>query len=322
MFDIKISGTGIYLPPRVETSEELVTKINKPVDWIHQKAGVFERRVSDIDVDKMGAIAGREALNNGPPPDLIINASGVPKQTIPDTSTFFQKELGFDGVPSFSIHCTCLSFIAALHTASSLIHSKSYKRILIISSDRGTVGRNFKEPESASLLGDGAAAVLVEPSDIKDRSQFLYHTMKTWPSGTELTEVRGGGTRKHPLDPNTSRNDNLFSMDGPAVYRIARKEVYRMLLKTLKETGLKRQSIDWIVPHQASKKAVEAYSTVGGFEREKVLETVSRFGNCVAASVPMTLVMAIKNDQIKRNDLVMLIGTGAGLSAACSIFRY
>ena len=91
MFDIKISGTGIYLPPRKETSEELVTKINKPVDWIHQKAGVFERRVSDIDVDKMGAIAGKEALNNGPPPDLIINASGVPKQTIPDTSTFFQK---------------------------------------------------------------------------------------------------------------------------------------------------------------------------------------------------------------------------------------
>ena len=322
MFNIKISGAGIYLPSRVETSEELVTKINKPVDWIHQKAGVFERRVSDIDVDKMGAIAGREALNNGPPPDLVINASGVPKQTIPDTSTFFQKELGFDGVPSFSIHCTCLSFIAALHTASSLIQSKSYKRILIISSDRGTVGRNFKEPESASLLGDGAAAVLVEPSDIKDRSQFLYHTMKTWPSGTELTEVRGGGTRKHPLDPNTSRNDNLFSMDGPAVYKIARKEVYRMLLKTLKETGLKRQSIDWVVPHQASKKAVEAYSTVGGFERGKVLETVSRFGNCVAASVPMTLVMAIKNDQIKRNDLVMLIGTGAGLSAACSIFRY
>ena len=137
-----------------------------------------------------------------------------------------------------------------------------------------------------------------------------------------LLKYAEGGTRRHPLDPNTSRNDNLFSMDGPAVYKIARKEVYRMLLKTLKETGLKRQSIDWVVPHQASKKAVEAYSTVGGFKKEKVLETVSRFGNCVAASVPMTLVMAIKNDQIKRDDLVMLIGTGAGLSAACSIFRY
>ena len=81
MFDIKISGTGIYLPPRKETSEELITKINKPVDWIHQKAGVFERRVSDIDVDKMGAIAGKEALNNGPPPDLIINAFVTAAQT-------------------------------------------------------------------------------------------------------------------------------------------------------------------------------------------------------------------------------------------------
>ena len=322
MFNVKISSSGIYLPPRVETSEELVTKINKSLDWIHQKAGVFERRVSDIDVDQMGAIAGKEALNDGPPPDLIINASGVPKQTIPDTSTFFQKEMGLNGIPSFSIHCTCLSFIAALHTASSLIQSKSYKRILIISSDRGTVGRNFEEPESASLLGDGAAAVLVESSDTEDHSEFLYHTMNTWPSGTELTEVRGGGTRKHPLDPNTSRNDNLFSMDGPAVYKIARKEVYKMLLKTLKETGIKKESIDWVVPHQASKKAVEAYSSVGGFKNEKVLETVSRFGNCVAASVPMTMVLAIKNNQIKRNDLVMLIGTGAGLSAACSIIRY
>ena len=132
MFNVKISGSGIYLPPKVENSEELVTKINKSLDWIHQKAGVFERRVSDIDVDQMGAIAGKEALNNGPPPDLIINASGVPKQTIPDTSNFFQKEMGFEGIPSFSIHSTCLSFITAFHIASTLITSKVYKRVLII----------------------------------------------------------------------------------------------------------------------------------------------------------------------------------------------
>ena len=270
----------------------------------------------------MGAIAGKEALDSGDQPDLIINASGVPKQTIPDTSTFFQKEMGFEGIPSFSIHCTCLSFIAAFHTASSLIQSQSYKRILIISSDRGTIGRNFDEPESASLLGDGAASVLLEPSFNQESSQLLYHTMSTWPSGTNLTEVRGGGTKKHPLNPNTKREDNLFSMDGPAVYKIARKQVYRMLLRALNETGLDKESIDWVIPHQASKKAVDAYSIVGGFRDKQVLETVSKFGNCVAASVPMTLVMAIKDRRIKRGDLVMLIGTGAGLSAACSLIRY
>ena len=135
--------------------------IGRSAKWIHEKSGVKERRISELDVDIMGAIAGKDALNNKPP-DLIINASGVPKQTIPDTSIFYQKEMGYEGIPSFSVHSTCLSFITALHTASSLIHSKTYKRILIISADRGTRGRNFKEPESSSLLGDGAAAVVLE----------------------------------------------------------------------------------------------------------------------------------------------------------------
>ena len=124
-----------------------------------------KRRISDIDVDKMGAIAAKSAIGNNPPPDLIINASGVPKQTIPDTSVFFQKELGLNNIPCFSIHGTCLSFLIALKNASALIESKTYNKILIISADRGTMGRNPNEPESAALLGDGAAAVLIEPRD-------------------------------------------------------------------------------------------------------------------------------------------------------------
>ena len=320
--DIRINGSGIYIPPKVETSEEISKLIGKSVDWIHKKSGVFERRKSDIDVDKMGAIAGLEALNDGKPPDLIINASGVPKQTIPDTSIFIQKEMGFEGIPSFSIHSTCLSFITALQTGSSLINANTYKRVLIISSERGTRGRNFKEPESSSLLGDGAAAILIESSSNSNKSRLLYHAMTTWPSGSNLTEVRGGGTNKHPQDNDTKDEDNLFTMDGPAVYKIARKQVYKLLLKSLKSTGLSRDKIDWVIPHQASGKAVEAYITAGGFAKNKVIETVSKFGNCVAASLPMSLSVAIKDGRIKRGDILLLIGTGAGLSAACTVLRY
>ena len=189
---VKVTGVGLYLPPKIETAEDIAPKIEKPVDWIIEKSGVSERRVSEIDVDQMGAMAGKEALGKGGKPDLIINASGVPKQTIPDTSTFYQRELGFEGIPSFSVHCTCLSFITALNTAASLIHSGSYNRILIISSDRGTRGRNFDEPESASLLGDGAAAVVVEQSLENESSELIYFDMKTFPSCANLTEVRGG----------------------------------------------------------------------------------------------------------------------------------
>ena len=233
---VKVTGVGLYLPPKIETAEDIAPKIGKPVDWIIEKSGVSERRVSEIDVDQMGAMAGKEALGKGGKPDLIINASGVPKQTIPDTSTFYQRKLGFEGIPSFSVHCTCLSFITALNTAASLIHSGSYNRILIISSDRGTRGRNFNEPESASLLGDGAAAVVLEQSLENESSELIYFDMKTFPSYANLTEVRGGGTNKHPQDPETNLADNLFTMDGPAVYKIARKEVYRMMLKTMNTT--------------------------------------------------------------------------------------
>ncbi|MBI86525.1 MAG: 3-oxoacyl-ACP synthase [Candidatus Marinimicrobia bacterium] len=319
---IKITGTGLYLPPDIETSKHIAPLIGKSEDWILEKSGVYERRVSKIDVDKMGAIAGKEALKDSLDPDLIINASGVPKQTIPDTSAFLQKEMGFEGIPSFSIHSTCLSFITAFHTASSLIESKVYKRILIISSDRGTRGRNFNEPESASLLGDGAAAVVLEPSKESEKSELLHFHMNTWPSGANLTEVRGGGTNKHPQDIETTVEDNLFSMDGPGIYKIARKHVYKMMLKTLKKTGLKKEDINWIIPHQASGKAVEAYSSAGGFDKQKVINIVSKYGNCVAASVPMALAIAIQEDRIKNGDLTLLIGTGAGLSAACALIRY
>ena len=146
--------------------------------------------------------------------------------------------------------------------------------------------------------------------------------MNTWPSGANLTEVRGGGTNKHPQDKHTTTEDNLFSMDGPGIYKIARKHVYKMMLKTLNNTGLEKTDIDWIIPHQASGKAVDAYVLAGGFEKDRVIDIVSKYGNCVAASVPMALAIAVKDNRINRGDLALLIGTGAGLSAACALIRY
>ena len=175
--DVKITGSGYYLPDRIETALELSKKINKPVDWIISRTGVEERRISDIDVDKMGAIAAKNALGNSKiNPDLILNASGVGKQVIPDTSVFFQKELGLDGIPSFSIHATCLSFLVAFNTAATFITAGRYSKILIISADRGTRGRNFDEPESAALLGDAAAAIVVEKAKKSNQSQRKSRT--------------------------------------------------------------------------------------------------------------------------------------------------
>ena len=317
--NIKITGSGYYVPSTVETAEDISKKINKSKDWIISRTGVSERRVSDIDVDMMGALAAKQALNKTSAPDLIINASGVPKQTIPDTSVFIQKELGFKGVPSFSIHSTCLSFLSAFQTASALIESKQYTKILIVSSDRGTIGRNFNEPESAALLGDAAAAIVLEADS---NSAMIDHKMETLSEGAELTQVKGGGTFRHPDNPKTIDKDHYFTMSGPQVYKLARKKVYFMIRKILKENHLRIKDIDFVIPHQASESAVQAYSKFGGFSKDCVMSIISKYGNCVSASIPLALSIAIEQKKIKRGDKIMMIGTGAGLSVAATLIKY
>ena len=319
-YQFKITGWGYYLPPTIETAQELSKKINKSSDWIISRSGVDERRISNIDVDKMGAIAAQKAIGEKPAPDLIINASGVPKQTIPDTSVFIQKELGYDGIPSFSVHSTCLSFITALNIAGSFINNNSYKRILIISSDRGTIGRNFEEPESASLLGDAAAAIYIEKSNDSNQG-VLDSKMNSWPKGTNLTEVRGGGTNLHPQNIKTRKEDNLFSMNGPKVFKFTLPKVQRMILDMLKKNHLAQSDIDLLIPHQASGKGVEAYSKFGGFDQGKVINIVNTTGNCVAASIPLCLAIALEKRIITKGDLIFLAGTGAGISIATAIIK-
>mgnify|MGYP001168044658 FL=1 len=317
--NVKITGSGHYIPNRIETADQVAQKINKSADWIISRTGVKNRCISDIDVDEMGALAARGALKGSSKPDLIINASGVPKQTIPDTSVFIQKALGFKGIPSFSIHSTCLSFLTAFNTASSLIHSKQYQKILIVSSDRGSIGRNFNEPESAALLGDAAAAIMVEPST---ESKVISHKMETWSEGALFTQVRGGGTYRHPDNPETIDADHYFTMSGPNVYKMARKKVYYMIQNILKENSLTAKDIDFVIPHQASNTAIQAYSKFGGFPEHKVMNIISDYGNCVSASIPLALSLAIRENKIKRGDIVLIIGTGAGLSVSASLIKF
>ena len=319
IYPFKITGYGYYLPPCIQTSKELSKTINKSEEWIIKRTGVVSRHISDIDVDEMGAIAAKKAIGEKNKPDLIINASGVPKQTIPDTSTFIQQKLGYSGIPCFSIHSTCLSFLTALNIAGSFISSNLYKRILVVSSDRGTRGRNYNEPESAALLGDAAAALYIESTT--ENKGIINYTMQTWPEGATYTEVRGGGTNLHPQDDKTTVDDNLFSMNGPLVYKLARKKVYSMIQDDLKSNNLRVNDIDCVVPHQASKMAIQAYSKYGGFNSNKVIDILENTGNCVAASLPLSLTIALKDKKIKDDNLIYLVGTGAGLSIASILLK-
>lgn len=325
---LKIIGLGRYLPARIVPSSELEKICNLPAGWVERHNGVRERRwVTDETSSYMAAQAAREALDEAglKPSDLslIINASGTGEQAIPDTGALIQRQLGLgkSGIPAMTVHNTCLSFVAAMDVAANFLNSGRYKNILIASADVASCGINPKEPESASLVGDAAAAVVVTRSGTGDRSMIHNAHLKTYGDGAYLTAIMGGGSARHPGKPNHNPDDDLFHMDGPAVLRMVRgiaadylDELYPNLSKGLGD-------IDVVVPHQASKVGLMMLSRFG-WPQERIMSTLEMLGNCVAASIPSTLYQAVRDGKIQRGNKVLMVGTGAGLSIGGMVMTY
>jgi 3-oxoacyl-[acyl-carrier-protein] synthase-3 len=318
---VKVASTAIYAPPRIETAADLAPRIGRSEEWILARTGVRERRIAEEPLEVMAARAARAALQSKDAPDLIINASATPRQLIPDNAVFIQRELGFDNIPSYSINASCLSFLVALHNAAVLIAAGAYRRVLVVSAEAASIARNMSEPESAALIGDGAAAAVLEPTPSEGASELSGWRMSTWPKGAELTEVRGGGQRRYPNHPETRPDDHLFSMDGPGVYGMARTRVRSVVRQLLADLDLTVDDIDWVVPHQASGPGLELLSRIG-FATDSIVNIVGKYGNCIAASVPMALASLAASGRLRRGDLVLLLGTGAGFSVAGAVLRW
>jgi 3-oxoacyl-[acyl-carrier-protein] synthase-3 len=220
-----------------------------------------------------------------------------------------------------SVHTTCLSFITAMDIAASFFATQRYQTILIYSADIASCGINFKEAESASLFGDLAAAAVVTRTPEDEESAVLSVRMAGYGNGADCTEIRGGGTNKFPTHPDTKPEDNLFHMEGPKVYKLARKHVGSFLEELRPGLSEGLGTVKHVVPHQASMFAIRALRRYG-VPDERVSVTLDKFGNCVAASIPATLYEAVREKRIDRGDEVLLIGTGAGLCMGGMIIRY
>lgn len=325
---IKILGVGHYLPSRIVFNEEIEARCGLKPGWVQKRTGVCERRwVEDETSSWMAAQAAQEAVHHAgiqlDDIDLILNASGTQEQAIPDLSALTQRHLGLgeSGIPCFGVNATCLSFVVALDMASHLLESGAYKNILIVSADVASCGINFDEPESAALLGDGGAAVVVSRTPDGEASQIHASHLVTYGKGAALTQIPGGGSSHHPNHPDTTPEDSLFHMNGLQVLKLTRKYGGDFLEKLQPELSSGLNDIQWIVPHQASKMGFELMYQYG-WPPEKLIKTLDRYGNCVAASLPLTLYEGVMQGKIQRGDKILLVGTGAGLSIGGMILTY
>ena len=325
---LKIQGTGQYLPKQKITAQQLAEKLGLEQDWIEKKTGVLVRHfVEDETASEMGAYAATDALEAAglsfADIDCLVCTSAVPEQAIPCTASLIHKHLGGEnsGVPAFDINSTCLSFITGLDLVSYAIAADRYSNVLIVATEVGT-GINWKDKESCTLFGDGAAAVVVSKSEAMDSSKIICSRMETYSKGVRLSECQGAGNRYHPSEFAQNPEYFLFKMNGKGIYRLASEIMPGFIKRLLAPNGLCMADMQMVIPHQASLMAVRLIGKQLGIPPERLMTIAQHCGNTVAASIPMGLHQAILQGRIHRGDRVMLLGTSAGFSVGAIVLEY
>lgn len=323
---VQIAGLGKFLPETVVTNAELEAALGLRPGWIERATGVRERRraAPGTSTAAMAAAAARQALERAGLAvgdlDLIVGASSGPEQLIPCTAALVQRELGAPEGKSacFDVNATCLSFLAALHLVAPLVDAGVYKAALIFSSETTAHSLNPDEPESATLLGDAAAAAILTPTSPGASSRVHRVALETHAtSGAEMTRFLGGGSRRHPNDPATDPSMNRFEMHGPQVFRLASRTMPGFLARFLDGA-----EIDRVVPHQASGRGITVVGALSGLPLERFCINLPTRGNCIAASMPLALCEAWEDGQVERGHRVLLAGTGAGLTLGAGLLTF
>lgn len=326
---LQIVSMGKYLPTRQVTAAELEAEMGLEPGFIVEKSGVAVRHfVGPGEVNStMGAKALQQALDKAgmvfEDLDLLINASGSYDYPIPETSCLIQKALGKgdSGIPCFTVDATCLSFIAALDVAAAFMASGRYRRIAIVSTEIASRSLNYAEWESATLLGDGAAAAILQTPE-GGSSALISARMETYGNGAFHTFVAGGGNARHPRHDDVQDNEYTFSMNGLAVLTSAFKRLRSFNKKLFAGLDFTLKEVDIFVPHQASRVALEKAQQLFGLSDAQFVNHLATHGNCIAASIPMALHDAIEGGRLQRGGRVCLLGTGAGLSIGGAVLIY
>ena len=316
---MKVIGTGAALPAQRVSSADIDSRLGKPQGWTFDQSGVRFRHVvqgeSQIDLALTAARAALAAAKITPAAlDLVIVASGIPYQTLPSTAPLVQRGLGLaDGaVATFDINSTCLSFLTALETVEGLMRAGRYRTALIVSAEVASRALPWADhPEVAALFGDGAAAVVVSHLG----PDLMATRFRTYPSAYEACEIGAGGTRfDFAHDRAAFEAHSRFAMDGRSLFRLTAAHFGGFVRNLLADAGVQPSEVDVVVPHQASPMALQHMIRLCGFDPAQVVDIVADVGNQIAASLPFALDHAVRSGRVRAGQVVVMLGTSAGVS--------
>jgi 3-oxoacyl-[acyl-carrier-protein] synthase III len=312
-----IKGTGSALPKRRVSNAELAAQVDTSDEWITERTGIKFRHIADDSetTATLGADAAKEALKaagmGADEIDLIIVATATPDQTFPASATKVQHLLGCNGCVAFDVAAVCSGFLYAFSVAESMIRAGSAQNALVIGSETFSRILDWEDRATCVLFGDGAGAVVLS-GEVGQRGA-LATKLHADGKHNELLYVDGG--------PSTTGTVGKLRMAGREVFRHAVTNLSSVLHEVIEAAGVAASDIDWVVPHQANKRIIDATAKKLGLAEERVVLTVDQHANTSAASVPLALDVAVRDGRIKPGDLVVLEAMGGGFTWGASLVR-
>lgn len=318
MLPLRILSTGKALPSQCVSAAQLDLQLGHAAGYSLKKGGVRERYFAPptLSQSQLGAQALQDAVQRAGVPlgsiDLLIGACGVQEQALPSTACLIAHHAQLPaGTPAIDVNASCLSFVMALQMAASLLASNTYQRIAIVSADLPSRGVDWSEPEASLIFGDGAAAAIVERGTAQQGIRSFH--MATYPQGRTFCEIRAGGTQRNPRT-HAQAADYLFHMDGKAVFKLATQVIPDFLSTLMQPIAEGADSIDWVVPHQASHLGMAHAAKRLKMAASRIVNIYETHGNQVAASIPTALHEVLRSGRAHAGHRLLLVGTAAGLS--------
>ncbi len=313
-----ILGTGSALPARRVSNDELAQTVETSDEWIVTRTGIRFRHIAGPDetTASLAAIAASRALDaanlDACQIDLIVLATATPDQTFPASATKVQASLGIDDCIAFDVAAVCSGFLYALTVADSMIRSGAARYAIVIGAETMSRILDWEDRTTCVLFGDGAGAVVLGPND-GDRG-ILSSRLHADGRHNGLLYVDGG--------PSTTGTVGKVRMKGSEVFRHAVTNLASVMNEVMQDAGVTADDIDWVVPHQANARILDATARKLGLDPDRVIVTVDQHANTSAASVPLALDTAVKDGRIKRGDLLVLEAMGGGFTWGASLVRF
>ena len=318
-FSSYILGCGSYLPKKILTNNDLSKKLDTSDEWIKTRTGINQRYIADkkqLNSD-LAFEAAKKAIKNSKIKtsdiDLIILATSTPDHTFPSTATKIQGKLGIKKGFAFDIQAACSGFIYAMSVADNFLLNNQASNALVIGSEIFSRILDWNDRSTCILFGDGAGAIVLSKNK-KMNSGIISTELYSDGRFYDLLYVNGGVA--------FNQKAGHIKMKGKEVFKHAVKKLVSCIQFTLKKNKLKKEDIDWIIPHQANKRIMDMIAIKLGIPKSKLLVTVDQYANTSSASIPLTLDYALSNKIIKRGQIIVFEAIGGGLTWGCSILKY